>query len=107
MTRRIESRPCWTQPDVNYALPIDAGAMDDELFRFVHVPGLITRYRFRGYGAQPGEGDRVSEQTVLEDLLTGDAVMRVAAVVGEVGTGKSHLVRWLYSEIVRRRRSDR
>ena len=61
--------------------------MPDELFRVAHVPGLITRYRFRGHGSARGEGDRVTEEDVLNDLLLGEAAMRVAAVTGEVGTG--------------------
>jgi AAA domain len=76
--------------------------MPDELFRVAHVPGLITRYRFRGHGSGRGEGDRVTEENVLNDLLLGEAAMRVAAVTGEVGTGKSHLVRWLHIELRRR-----
>jgi hypothetical protein len=90
--------------NVNYALPFEAGAMPDELFRVAHVPGLITRYRFRGHGSARGEGDRVTEDEVLNDLLQGEAAMRVAAVTGEVGTGKSHLVRWLHIELRRRQR---
>ena len=39
---------------------------------------------------------------MLNDLLLGEAAMRVAAVTGEVGTGKSHLVRWLHIEMKRR-----
>ena len=100
----ISSRPCWTVANVNYALPFEAGAMPDELFRVAHVPGLITRYRFRGHGSARGEGDRVTEDEVLNDLLLGEASMRVAAVTGEVGTGKSHLVRWLHIELRRRQR---
>lgn len=104
--KRVTDRPCWEVSDAMYALPIDAGAMPDELFRVAHVPGVITRYRFRGHGSAPGEGHRCSENDVLDDLLEGEATMRVAAVVGEVGTGKSHLVRWLYIEFKRRLRQD-
>ena len=105
--KRIMDRPCWQAEDATYALPIDAGAMPDELFRVAHVPGVITRYRFRGHGAiGTGEGERRTEAQVLDDLLRGDAAMRVAVVAGEVGTGKSHLVRWLYVELRRRRRHD-
>lgn len=99
----MTTRPCWSDEGARYALPFDAGSVDDALFQAVHVPALITRLRFRG---GTGEGDTVVERDVLEDLLRGEASMRVAAVVGEVGTGKSHLVRWLHAELQRRRVGD-
>jgi hypothetical protein len=102
----ITSRPCWTVSDVNYALPFEAGAVPDELFRVAHVPGLITRYRFRGHGSGRSEGEPVNEDQVLNDLLHGEAAMRVLAITGQYGTGKSHLVRWLHIELNRRRRQS-
>ena len=102
----VTARPCWEPQSVAYALPIDAGAMPEALFRFVHVPGVITRLRFVHYGSRADAGDPCTEEQVLNDLLKGEASMRVAAVVGESGTGKSHLVRWLYIELKRAQAHD-
>lgn len=79
--------------------------MTDAHFQAVHVPAWIAR---RPFGVEDASQDKViKEEQVLADLLQGEATMRVAAVMGEVGTGKSHLVRWLYAELRRRKREDR
>src|SRR5689334_20473000 len=98
-------RPCWAPGNARWALPIDAGAMTDAHFQAVHVPAWIAR---RPFGVEDDSRDEVvTEEDVLEDMLRGEATMRVAAVMGEVGTGKSHLVRWLRAELRRRQREGR
>jgi hypothetical protein len=97
MTR---ARICWDWPALTEATQIDAGAMQvgdpraDAVFLAVHQPVPIGRIT--------GElVSIVSEKDLLSEFVkVGDLNQPLLLfVTGDVGSGKSHMVRWLRSSI--------
>lgn len=94
------ARRCWDWPDLLTATQIDAGATSvgdpksDAVFLAVHQPVPFGRF----------SGERVSivrEHDLLVDFERDWEVNEplLVFVTGDVGTGKSHMVRWLRSSI--------
>ncbi|WP_133867128.1 protein DpdH [Ilumatobacter fluminis] len=85
---------CWQDEAVLAATPRDAASLDPEHFQAVHHP---LRLRRRPLGTRSG-GRWVEEREIVEVLsgaLRPDGYLLVP-VVGGSGTGKSHLVRWVF-----------
>lgn len=89
---------CWTSANVTATIPTEAATPSAEVLLATHAPLRITRH-----GASGGHADSeiVDEQEVLDEFLTSEPTMGVlvAPVLGESGTGKSHLVRWVEAKI--------
>lgn len=85
---------CWHDEAVLAATPRDAASLDPSHFQAVHHPLKLRR---RALGAR-GAGRWVEEREIVQVLggaLRPDGYLLVP-VVGGSGTGKSHLVRWVY-----------
>lgn len=85
---------CWADEAVRAATPRDAASLQPGHFQAVHHP---LKLRQRRIDTQTGgrwveEGEIVD---VLEGPLRPDGYLLVP-IVGGSGTGKSHLVRWVY-----------
>lgn len=84
---------CWTTENVTATIPTEAATPSAEVLLATHAPLRITRL-----GATGGHAEKeiVDEQAVLEEFLTAEPTngVVVAPILGESGTGKSHLVRW-------------
>lgn len=86
---------CWTDTAVRAATPRDAAALKSGHFQAVHHP-LKVQQRPLGAGS---EGPWVEESEIVRVLggpLRPDGYLLVP-IVGGSGTGKSHLVRWVWT----------
>lgn len=95
---------CW-QPE-SRAEVMNTIALDvpEAVFKATHSPSFIQQQ-----GARRGSFVPVHEHDFLDDFLRDEHVHVFDIAVGDSGTGKSHLIRWMYHEIVRRntRNGDR
>src|SRR4051794_36879883 len=89
---------CWTAADVTATIPTEAATPSAEVLLATHAPLRITR---RGASGGHAKSEIVDEQQVLDEFLHSEPTMGVlvAPVLGESGTGKSHLVRWAEAKI--------
>lgn len=95
--------PCWSRAEIQNAAQVDVGALDFEddassaLFDAVHQSVPLARLG-KNKQQQPA-----SERDVLNDLcqpITSNEPL-IRFITGQTGTGKSHLVRWLRTQIPR------
>ena len=87
---------CWTDRAVRAVTPRDAASLEPGHFHAVHHP---LRLEQRPLGTQSG-GRWVQETEIvrmLEGPLRPDGYLLVP-IVGWSGTGKSHLVRWVWNQ---------
>lgn len=93
---------CWRPNELNDTLAIDAAVPSDSVFLATHHPARIYRgdVRLATSGLQGApDATPVSEQELLQDLLSSDADPLLLPIIGASGSGKSHLVRWLKAAI--------
>ncbi|MEU4368896.1 ATP-binding protein [Micromonospora chersina] len=89
--------PCWSRAEIQVAAQVDAGGLEfgnpaaDAVFDAVHQSVPLAR-RTKAGTSQP-----VTEKDVLSDLCQplNSNEPHIRFITGRVGTGKSHLVRWL------------
>ncbi|MEU7800671.1 ATP-binding protein [Micromonospora arborensis] len=96
--------PCWSRAEIQIAAQVDAGGLEfgdptaDAVFSAVHQAVPLSRRTKAGIN-QP-----VTEREVLIDLCQplSSNEPHIRFITGRVGTGKSHLVRWLRVHAPRR-----
>ena len=82
---------CWTADHAAEAIAVDATESSDAVFLATHHPAhILQRPPQQGRG-----GNRCTEEQVRDLLLNDPADPLIIPVVGQSGSGKSHLVRWL------------
>ena len=91
---------CWDPAVANGAVNTEAVVASPAVFLATHTPLRIRKAQIRGRSLALMEGTS-DENAVLSDFLgrkpdTGTLLM---PVVGDTGTGKSHLVRWIRNNI--------
>jgi energy-coupling factor transporter ATP-binding protein EcfA2 len=85
---------CWHPEQVQRIMNIEATQSPDHVFLATHHPIAIKRKELI-----KGESEiRYSEEEFLRDFLATEDFAFVP-VLGETGTGKSHLIRWLAAHI--------
>ncbi|OOC50883.1 MULTISPECIES: protein DpdH [Nocardiopsis] len=91
---------CWTPEDAATTINTEAVAPSPAVFLATHTPLRIRRSRIQGRSLTPTD-TVVDEGMVLEDFLTRrpDTGTLLMPVVGDSGSGKSHLVRWVREKI--------
>jgi len=88
---------CWNRDAVNKTAVIDAASLPGWLFSGVHHPLPAHRKRL---GAD-GPGDPVAEddtRAAFEGEVNSEGYLLIP-VVGRAGTGKTHLVKWVYNQV--------
>jgi hypothetical protein len=94
--RAPEREICWDRPTVAATIETEAVSPSPAVFFATHTPLRIHRTPATGIRSD-GDGATVNEEAVLKDFLTREPANGVLLmpVIGESGTGKSHLVRWV------------
>ena len=84
---------CWDPADVDDIVTYEAGDQHGNLFLATHHPPHIFR---RDIGATT-QGDTIAAEQLLEELtdVPDSKGLLVMPIIGEPGTGKSRLVKWL------------
>jgi len=84
---------CWSPERIEDVFNVEAVKIDQAIFLATHTPmnNLI-------YGTGPAQPDDNTEETLLNGLYTrAERNLHTFAIVkGMPGSGKSHLIRWLY-----------
>jgi len=88
---QLRGMVCWKPGAVHETILTEADAPPDAVFLATHVETPI----FRRQVGTTAQGVEVTEAQVLHDLEHLPADMPILPILGESGTGKSHLVRWL------------
>ncbi|HET8658045.1 MAG TPA: protein DpdH [Micromonosporaceae bacterium] len=93
MTAHFTEYVCWSRANVAETINTEAVHANPAVFLATHRPLAVLRKGWES--SEPGE--QVDERTVLRDFVdrppTGGVVLM--PIIGESGTGKSHLVRWV------------
>lgn len=84
---------CWNPKLIDRVLDTEAMHVPAPLFLATHHP--IKMYKET---SQSSKGSKYDEEKFYSDFITQEEYI-FAAVLGEAGTGKSHLIRWLSSKI--------
>jgi hypothetical protein len=92
VTDPFQGYVCWTQTKVNETVVVDAVNPSPAVFLATHRPSQMLR---RDFSAVDG-GTLIDEEQLLQDFLVPNPGLLFLPIVGESGTGKSHLVRWLH-----------
>jgi hypothetical protein len=88
--------PCWEEGELLHILKPDAEEIDDHVFRAVHCPTELQVADSSSGALMPKSPD-----TLVRDFLDPLRSYVQMAVIGESGTGKSHLIQWLRLHIPR------
>lgn len=97
----MNTRVCWTREAIQDATQIDVGSMEvddpyaDAMFRAIHRSLPVKKEIAGSKTSNAAEGDVLKEFTA--NLSSNEPLLLF--ITGEKGTGKSHLVRWLKSNI--------
>ena len=81
---------CWRKELIKEVLDVDALQSNEKFFLATHHPIIMRDVK---------NGNLIDENEFLEKFLNKDESHLHFAVVGTAGTGKSHLIRWLYINI--------
>src|SRR5262245_15112399 len=88
---------CWAprmRAEVMNTIALD---VDEAVFKATHCPRFVQQQ-----GARRGTFVRRREKEFLDDFLNEDHLHVFNIAVGDPGTGKSHLIRWMFHETLRR-----
>jgi len=86
---------CWTPEIVTATIATEAASPSDAVLLSTHTPLGVYRRT---------ERTPISETEFMEEFLDGPAKegVRIAPVLGESGSGKSHLVRWVRAKMAKK-----
>ena len=94
---------CWNAESRQQVVNTEALRVRESIFHATHFPSPIERMNPM---VRPPTSEPYSEERLLKDFMESTAERVFCVVTGDPGTGKSHLVRWLWREI-ETRRNDR
>ena len=102
----IEQWPaCW-QPHQQDLVVSEVGVQDDTVMLAVHDPPALRRRRvpLQGQLATAEAGSDATQEELLNHLLEAEPPegTLIVPVIGAPGTGKSHLIRWLWAVMPQR-----
>src|SRR4051794_7206319 len=87
---------CWNPELIHRVIDTEALQGEDHFFLATHYPVLMRRHVADGSG-----GALLSQEQFRHEFLDSRRVHTHAAILGTAGSGKSHLVRWLWATIPR------
>lgn len=90
----LKNNVCWKARAVEYVMDTEALQTGDHIFLATHYPVKMYRKDL----SEAASSVRYDERHFLRDFLSPRDYIFVA-VLGEAGTGKSHLIRWLAANI--------
>ncbi|MGP3938257.1 protein DpdH [Streptomyces sp. 6N106] len=92
---------CWEPAVAASTINTEAISPSRSVFLATHAPLRIKRARIMDGKELVIEGDPIDEWAVLKDFLAlrADSGALVVPVVGDSGSGKSHLVRWIREQL--------
>lgn len=97
--RTMTNYVCWSPEVVGGTIATEAASPSDAVLMATHTPLTIRRRGQRQ--SQAGTPDHISEKELVHEFLNAapkEGIL-VASVLGDSGTGKSHLVRWANANI--------
>lgn len=86
---------CWDPARVSEVVQTDAAALAPATLLAVHHRAHISRAQ----QAKPVPGGAATESDVLDALLDTSQKLRLVPIIGDSGTGKTHLIKWLKARI--------
>ncbi|SAK87917.1 hypothetical protein AWB82_06079 [Caballeronia glebae] len=90
----MRQNPCWNELELHRILKPDAEEISDHVFRAVHCPTDLQVAH-----TSDGERSAMSPDNLIATFLDPGRDYVQAVVLGESGTGKSHLIQWLRMNI--------
>jgi hypothetical protein len=103
----MEKFTCWNSASVSETVFTDIGALSrstDAVFLAAHTPARVMHLRGpEGPVTTGGGGEAQVLAALLDDVGTYPSNTLIA-VTGSSGTGKSHIVRWVYAQLRQSRR---
>jgi hypothetical protein len=97
----MEKFTCWDTASVSETVFTDIGALSrstDAVFLAAHTPARVTHHRGPEEIVGIGGGEAQVLAALLADIGTYPSNTLIA-VTGNSGTGKSHIVRWVYAQL--------
>lgn len=100
MSSGFVGQVCWEPRVVDRTITTSAISSSPAVFRATHTPMRVRRVNSRATGSQPANAS-VTEEQLLHDFLNArpNEGILVAPVLGQSGSGKSHLVRWVFTHL--------
>jgi len=92
----FKNQVCWDKEVINSVMDTEALQTKEYYFLATHHPAVMQRV-FRGHAE--GAREVITEQVFLREFLDSSKKHSHAAIIGSHGSGKSHLVRWIYMKM--------
>jgi len=89
----FENVVCWNRDVVPRIIDTEATETSEDSFLATHHP--VTMFRVQGVGAGAAR-PRITQNELRDELLDPSRQHTHVVVQGTAGSGKSHLIRWLY-----------
>lgn len=106
MSNKFTTYACWDLEGATNTINTEAVSPPKSIFLATHAPLRIRRSKLNGGTRDDAkslvqENTTVDEKVVLKDFTehVSDTGALLVPVVGDSGSGKSHLVRWIYEKI--------
>lgn len=106
MAEQFTLHTCWHAEEAGQTINTEAVSPSRAVFLATHAPFRLRLSRLTGGTREDAKNleravDLVDEKAVLSDFLTrkSDTGALLMPIVGESGTGKSHLIRWVRERV--------
>jgi hypothetical protein len=89
---------CWQKDRLDAVFQTAALDAEEAVFKFTHSPMSFDRLDPNDLELQRGLGE-LDEERALQDYWLKKSDHMSCAVIGDPGTGKSHLIKWIYRRV--------